>query len=631
MVRFCDREVMCVELDKIERRELLRYFLNGHIGDVICVLNAVGGYLGMITYYSLLHSVSINNAILRKHVTLDKNIWKNIRHLFNESGRNEYELVPVVDAEGQLISFAYEDADANREIRILRELMETSEALQFLDIYPEYQCVRIYEFNELGFFFAKYLKSQGISVQVHGALWEYINEQFEGKEFLEYQCMNIYAEGIAPKSADWMENLLRTVSVEFECIDKIYEANIKKGIIKDADGGHEILIMKLQRAHAVAILGTGVESQDAYDYLLQRGIETCCFVVDGEGMCEDRLFGKPIFNLREVISRFGTEIVFIECLKKSSAWGTGDFGVDYFDYMGFERNKRFFCLKDYMQLQGNSLKTVLKDRKVVLAGDYYLCEWLADYLENNCECREKICYLKMRNNEGLVTNEGLTRIDAEDMEVDVLCLIVFPEYHNHPVYTEVRKKCKCLEKEIKGILEQKNIYDYSDYFSHMIPFINIEKQTKNKYPHEGLRVKRIVLGSINSRNGNFFFRGLLDGHPSVMLWDEYSYLNNNLFWFCIRLANRDVEEIIFLLKAMYRLEATDEEYEDERLKKFLEMICILLTKGERYTSQELFIAFHMANTYMRAMCVGGGGGTRKLYIGNLILYQGNIWRNVYNG
>lgn len=118
----------------------------------------------MITYYSLLRNVSTNNAISRKYVTLDENIWKNIRHLFNDSNTEGYELIPIVDTKGQLISFAYEDADANREIRMLRELMETSGALQFQDIYPEYQCVKIYEFNELAFFFAKYLKSQGIFV-----------------------------------------------------------------------------------------------------------------------------------------------------------------------------------------------------------------------------------------------------------------------------------------------------------------------------------------------------------------------------------------------------------------------------------------------------------------------------------
>lgn len=46
MVRFCDKEVICIELDKIKRQELLRYFLNDHIGDVICVVDNAGRLFG---------------------------------------------------------------------------------------------------------------------------------------------------------------------------------------------------------------------------------------------------------------------------------------------------------------------------------------------------------------------------------------------------------------------------------------------------------------------------------------------------------------------------------------------------------------------------------------------------------
>lgn len=105
----------------------------------------------------------------------------------------------VLDEEYRLICFAYEDVDANREIRMLRELSEHSEALQFSDLYPEYQCVRIYEFNELAYFFAKYLESQNISVQVQGEMWRNF---FAGKEceVPEYACLTVYAEGVAGKS-----------------------------------------------------------------------------------------------------------------------------------------------------------------------------------------------------------------------------------------------------------------------------------------------------------------------------------------------------------------------------------------------------------------------------------------------
>lgn len=103
---------------------------------------------------------------------MDGNNWKNVREYCKRhlrSGR-EY-LIPVLDGNDQLFCFAYEDLEANREIRMLRELSETSNALQFADLYPDCECVRIHGFNELAYFFAKYLESQRIMVEVSDGMW----------------------------------------------------------------------------------------------------------------------------------------------------------------------------------------------------------------------------------------------------------------------------------------------------------------------------------------------------------------------------------------------------------------------------------------------------------------------------
>ncbi len=142
-----------------------------------------------------------------------------------------------------MISFAYKENDANRELRQLRELAEKTDALQFGDIYPEYDCVIIYGFNELAYFFARYLKAQGIPVRLEGAMWEGFLESDE-TPFMEHRSMKIYAEGTWAKPSDWEENLLRSVSVEFECIDAIYEENIRRGYIKDSVCSLEELLEK---------------------------------------------------------------------------------------------------------------------------------------------------------------------------------------------------------------------------------------------------------------------------------------------------------------------------------------------------------------------------------------------------
>ena len=49
--------------------------------------------------------------------------------------------------------------------------------------------------------------------------------------------------------------MLCSVSVEFECVDKIYEANIKARLIKDAEGDSETLLERLRQEKEIVILG----------------------------------------------------------------------------------------------------------------------------------------------------------------------------------------------------------------------------------------------------------------------------------------------------------------------------------------------------------------------------------------
>ena len=191
---------------------------------------------------------------------MDKDIWKNARTYIKKHDGITGGLLPVLDKEYHLICFAYEDRDANREIRMLRELSDLSGAVQFSDIYSQYKCVKIYEFNELAYFCAEYLRSQNIAVK-------------SVCEVPEYECLTVYAEGVQEKSINWKENLLRSVSVEFEFIDKVYEANISKGIIKNAKEDCEVLLENLRNGKEIIILGTGRNAQNAYDFMVENGID----------------------------------------------------------------------------------------------------------------------------------------------------------------------------------------------------------------------------------------------------------------------------------------------------------------------------------------------------------------------
>ena len=267
MIRFCDGEVGCAEYDLLSRGQLISYFLAGHMDEIVSVYDSSSTYMGIITYNSLLYSISIDAAICREYVILDNDIWDNVREIFKTRSRNfrNLTLLPVLDKDMQLICFAYQDEDANREMRMLRELGETKGVLQFADVFPEYKCVKIHEFNELAFFFAEYLKDQRIVVQVDGVLWQdfFSNEECQVPE---YECMHIYAEGTWEKTINWKENLLRSASVEFECIDKIYEKNIKNNLISNDEVGYEELLRYLHTEKEIIICGTGMWAQDTYDF-----------------------------------------------------------------------------------------------------------------------------------------------------------------------------------------------------------------------------------------------------------------------------------------------------------------------------------------------------------------------------
>ena len=72
--------------------------------------------------------------------------------------------LPVLSREGQLLCFAYQDEEANRELRMLRELEECEGALTFFDVNPEYIGVTIHGFNELAYYMDKYLMGLGLAI-----------------------------------------------------------------------------------------------------------------------------------------------------------------------------------------------------------------------------------------------------------------------------------------------------------------------------------------------------------------------------------------------------------------------------------------------------------------------------------
>lgn len=120
-------------------------------------------------------SIHKNIAIALEHITLGENVWKDGKEYFHSiPGYDTAEmwLLPVEKQEHKVCCYAYCDNEADRELRMLKELRANREALQFPDVFPQYEEVVLYGCNELAVSFARYLEWLGVTVYMIGNYWD---------------------------------------------------------------------------------------------------------------------------------------------------------------------------------------------------------------------------------------------------------------------------------------------------------------------------------------------------------------------------------------------------------------------------------------------------------------------------
>jgi len=516
----------------------------------------------------LLNEHQLQMANETEAVVLDCNVWEKGRRFFRNV-KEEYVVLPISDMTGEIICFAYQDSEANRELRMIRELQERANCLTFSDVFPGYKAVTILECNELAFFCAEYLRKQGVKVNVIGNYWDFLgyHSSYETENGSNYF---IYAEGVRSKS-EWYHNFLTSVSVEFECIDRIYEENLFYLKIQDTCGTYRELVSRLRHEDHVMIIGDGIVSQDTCDLLTGEGVDICGFVLEQEKV-RKRLLGKPVFRLDETFGDFGVPIL-VYCEEKNSALGSTV--IDRYDYYGYRRNENFIVIRDYTDIPDSNLVNVLNGQKAALAGDATLCRILVEYLT--------------RKSSVVVREIGIEH--GEEAELDEIMLWVYPRIV-HESGSEKGKFLRLASGEHRG--------DYTDYFSRCEAFITIGKAmgTLYKYVHSCLRPRGILLGKSRGLSGNIFIRGILDGHPNVMVMHKDFCLN--IFWYCIRLAVVESENIVSKFWELYKKENDEDEIEKNfpRINKFNKVIEQVLENGCIYSSQELFVLFHLAYSAM---------------------------------
>lgn len=594
MLRFYTKKVHCISKKELDKEQLKEYFINGHRNEEVYIVDNQE-FIGRVTYYSLINN---DDFIIKDYLTLDENIWNNAGDLFKAHKVREREkfVLPVVNKLKQLVCFAWQDNEANRELRMLDELVERKDALNFKDIYPNHNCVTIYDCNELAYYLVQYLKKCGIVVNVIGSWWEYFFIQ-EQREVQDYRNFVVYAEGVGNKGESAEES--KSVSAEFECIDHIYEENICRGIIKDAKEEFSDLIEEL-RERQIAILGVGEAAQNAYDLLLSYGIDIECFVsAEKNGKS---LLGKRIID-ELAVEEFSAEVIFIDTQSKYSAWGFGK--TDYYYYMGYKRNDRFFMLQDYIEIPQNGLLNVFEymikrsGGRLVLLGDIWLCLKLNQTLKaKNKALYNKAVYADILRVQSVATK--LVQIDEDGIVDQDLCVLLIPEFYGNK---DDPQKVKRITEQRERYLNELKKLNVTNVFEYSLSNIFVMDWEKNKALLENPKFKAggIVIGAINGFSGNKFFRDLLDNHPNILMLD-WSSLNNNLYLFCLRLSVTRSDKIMSLFWELCNEQkgAPDENFESDFLRKelFDHYMEEMLEEKEYFTSQELFVMIHVAYAKM---------------------------------
>lgn len=547
----------------------------------------------MLRFYSTVVEETDGIEISKRSLSMDQYIWHNWRDMLKEceqAGCFSY-LVPIRNAFDEVIAYGYQDDEADRELRMLKELKENRNILQFTDIFPECREVIIYECNELAVAFAEYLETLGIRVTTRGNYWECFGNRADyGAARIDGgRKLILYAEGNLVWDNILSEDMRRSVSPEFECIDKIYEANVLAGKIRDTAGEFSELVHSLKDETEIAILGDDRDAQDVYDLLREQGIEICCFAVKEKG--KDKLLGRKVMKVTDVMRHF-RKPVFINCKDRYGALGNEE--TEYFDYRGYERNKQFFFIKDYIDVPSSNLVHVLHGKNVVLTGDWILSQMLSEYLNLVEDGEVNVRYIKPEE-----------KVSVE--KDDILCLVI-PDYYSHD--RETRRH------SLNAKLANLGFNDYTEYFTCSRSFVLVDlylKRSKEKYTISELTPKGILLGRIPGWSGNYFFRGILDGHREVLMIPLYCDFNVNLFYYCIRLAQLDSEYILSAFWEMYEEEAYASEKDFAGRQSFNNSMERILKLKKSFTSQELFVVFHIA--YMEML-----NGKQISDVGKYVIY-----------
>jgi len=157
MIEFVAKEVWVVEEEQSSRLQLLNFFLNGHLNDIVAIYNN-GIFKRVLTYEKLLQG---KENIFEGGVEISENIFEDAQELFIPEYRGE--LLPVVK-DGELCSFLRN----NTQRGIVKKPLQTETEIEHVEAIEIQEC-NDYTYRWLKEFVKKVAKKK---IYLSGEGWE---------------------------------------------------------------------------------------------------------------------------------------------------------------------------------------------------------------------------------------------------------------------------------------------------------------------------------------------------------------------------------------------------------------------------------------------------------------------------
>lgn len=85
MIRFCDKELWVMRQEECDRAKLRKFFLDGHMDDIVQLVDMDDNYIGTISFQGLISCESMEDALITAQVEAGDEMWGTLCALLNKA------------------------------------------------------------------------------------------------------------------------------------------------------------------------------------------------------------------------------------------------------------------------------------------------------------------------------------------------------------------------------------------------------------------------------------------------------------------------------------------------------------------------------------------------------------------